>query len=1186
MTFDIAFIGHYTKDTIVYPTATRVVDGGAFNYGANVAARMGLRVAVVTRLAREDWHVVEALEALGVTAFATATPQSTGLRLTYPTDNLDQRTIELSSSAGPFTPEEIAPLEARAYAVGASVRGEVPTEVVQALAAKGGILAVDVQGFLRIVRNGALVSDGWPGKEDILRHVTVLKTDAVEAELITGESDRHAAAKALAAFGPKEVLLTTAAGCSCTTAVPSTRHRGRPRRSGGAAAAATRAHPPTSPGACRPRPRTPWCGPPPLPASSSKRKAPSAAPCKTSKRCTADCTATADGRRPDTTGGPSNQSQYAKATEMTAHTGQPHTRNTLLLKAPLSGYLVPLERVPDPVFAQKMVGDGISIDPVSQRLLSPCNGTVAQVHSAGHAVTIAAAGGVDVMIHIGLDTVQLKGRGFTPTVKAGEVVATGALLIEFDADFIATHAKSLLTQVVVTTMDRVAALAPRSGSVTAGSDAILELTLADATTEAQPAAGGTATSDAIVVPNVTGLHARPAAVLANLAKKFKADIRLRRGDDLANAKSVVSIMGLEIGYGDKVNLVARGPDADEAIAALARALTRGLGDEGTAPAPAPASVMVSDVAAPAPRPRSTDPSVLLGVAASPGLAVGTVFQVRHEEIVFPEDAEDPYRERRRLDDAIEQAKLELEALQARLKGEANPGKAAIFAAHQELLDDPGLTEIAVSAIAKGRSAPFAWRRAFRAHAEYLATLKNELLAARANDVRDVGERVLRLLTGAEAEQPELPAQTILIAEDLTPSDIASLDRTRVVGFCTTAGGASSHVAILARSLDITAVAGIDPAALDVPKGATVILDGGKGTLRLNPSADEVARIRRLQERQAAKRKADLETASQPAVTGDGHRVEVAANIGGLADAEQAVRLGAEGVGLLRSEFLFMGRAVAPTEEEQAAAYSAIAAALGPERPLVIRTLDVGGDKPLPYLPIPKENNPFLGERGIRVGLDRPEILRTQVRAILRASQAGKVLAMFPMIATLSEWRAARALLEEEREKLGIPPIPVGIMVEVPAAAILAEQFAREADFFSIGTNDLTQYTLAMDRGHPKLAPQVDGLHPALLHLIAGVVEAAHRERKWVGVCGGIAGDLQAIPFLIGLGVDELSVSVPTIPSIKAEVRALRAAECRRLAQEALRQDTAADVRALCPSSTDDDGSATASPDNALRREQP
>ena len=861
---------------------------------------------------------------------------------------------------------------------------------------------------------------------------------------------------------------------------------------------------------------------------------------------------------------------------MTADSGRHESSQTILLKAPLSGHLMPIERVPDPVFAQKMVGDGVSIDPTSQRLLAPCDGRVVQVHSAGHAVTIDPGDGLELMMHIGLDTVQLKGRGFTPKVKAGDAVKTGDPLIEFDADYIATHAKSLLTQIVVTTMDRVASLTARSGDVTAGADVILELTLAGAKVEAEAAAGGTVTSDAILVPNATGLHARPAAVLANLAKKFKSDIRLRRGNDQANAKSVVAIMGLEVAYGDKVNLVAQGPDAEDAVAALVPALERGLGDEGTVAAPAPASVMVSAGAAPAPRSRSTDPDVLLGVAASPGLAVGNVFQLRHEEIEVAEDADDSYQERRKLDEAIERAKLQLEALQARLKGEANPGKAAIFAAHQELLGDPDLQEIAVSAINKGKSAPFAWRRAYRTHAEHLATLKNELLAARANDLRDVGERVLRLLTGAEAEQAELPARTILVAEDLTPSDIAEMDRSRVLGFCTTRGGASSHVSILARSLDIPAVAGIDPAALDLANGAPVILDGRKGTLRLNPSPEEVTRIRRLQERQVARRKADLATAMQPAITGDGRRVEVVANIGGLADAEQALQLGGEGVGLLRSEFLFMGRSVAPSEDEQAEIYREIAAALGPERPLIIRTLDVGGDKPLPYLPIPKEDNPFLGERGIRIGLDRPEILRTQVRAILRASEKGKVLVMFPMIATLTEWRSARALLEEEREKLGLPPIPVGIMVEVPAAAIMAEQFAREADFFSIGTNDLTQYTLAMDRGHPKLAPQVDGLNPAVLRLIAGVVEAAHREKKWVGVCGGIAGDPQAIPLLIGLGVDELSVSVPTIPGIKAEVRALRLADCRRLAQEALRKDTAAAVRALCPNPLEDDASASPS----------
>ena len=293
-------------------------------------------------------------------------------------------------------------------------------------------------------------------------------------------------------------------------------------------------------------------------------------------------------------------------------------------------------------------------------------------------------------------------------------------------------------------------------------------------------------------------------------------------------------------------------------------------------------------------------------------------------------------------------------------------------------------------------------------------------------------------------------------------------------------------------------------------------------------------------------------------------MEVAGNIGGLAEAEQVSGLGGEGVGLLRSEFLFMERSTAPNEDEQFESYKAIAAVLGPERPLIIRTLDVGGDKPLVYLPIPREDNPFLGERGLRIGLDRPEILRTQLRAILRASAFGKVRVMFPMVGLLSELRDAKAILEEERQRLGVGPIETGIMVEIPAAAIMAAQFAREVDFFSVGTNDLTQYTLAMDRGHPKLAPKVDGLNPAVLRLISWTVEAAHAQGKWVGVCGGIASDPQAVPLLIGLGVDELSVSLPTIPSIKAQIRGLRRHECQALARRALTLENGADIRALCP----------------------
>ncbi|MBA3258508.1 MAG: phosphoenolpyruvate--protein phosphotransferase, partial [Gemmatimonadales bacterium] len=308
--------------------------------------------------------------------------------------------------------------------------------------------------------------------------------------------------------------------------------------------------------------------------------------------------------------------------------------------------------------------------------------------------------------------------------------------------------------------------------------------------------------------------------------------------------------------------------------------------------------------------------------------------------------------------------------------------------------------------------------------------------------------------------------------------------------------------------------------------------------------------------------ADLTAAAEPAVTRDGHRVEVVANIGGLEEARRVQEVGGEGVGLLRTEFLFLERRTAPTEDEQAAVYEAIARALGPERILVIRALDVGGDKPLPYLPMAAEANPFLGERGIRLLLNRPEIFAAQVRAILRASSAGKVAIMFPMISTIAEWRAARAVVERERVGLGVRPLQVGIMIETASAALLADRFAREADFFSIGTNDLTQYTLAMDRANPRLAPQVDALHPSVLRLIERAVAGAHAHGRWVGVCGALAGDPEAVPVLVGLGVDELSASVPVVPAVKAQVRTLSLEECRATAHQALDAADGAEVRAL------------------------
>ncbi|WOB41953.1 phosphoenolpyruvate--protein phosphotransferase [Thermoleptolyngbya oregonensis NK1-22] len=843
------------------------------------------------------------------------------------------------------------------------------------------------------------------------------------------------------------------------------------------------------------------------------------------------------------------------------------TRSMVALVAPLSGQLVPIEQVPDPVFAQKMVGDGVSIDPTSQTLLAPCDGEVIQLHPSNHAVTVKTPDGLEVLMHIGLDTVTLRGEGFVPRVQVGDRVRVGDPLINFDADFVATHARSLLTQVVITNSDRVAKFEPRLGTVVGGQDIALDLALGDVSEDGTIIGGVTVASEPIIIPNPTGLHARPSAVLSTLAKKYKSDIRLKYGDKSANARSVIGLMGMSVGNGATVQLEASGPDAEAAIAELSEALRTGLGEEGAKPVAVAASIEQPEISKPAPRPRSEDPNVVLGVAASPGVAVGYLRRVQQQEIAVSEHGGAPNEERRKLEQAIAKASQDVEALRAKVHGQGDPKKSAIFAAHQEILGDPELMDTAASAIDKGKSAAYAWKQTYTSQAEMLSKLDNALLAERANDLRDVGDRVLRILTGVTAEVVTYPEHTILVAEDLTPSDMATLDPTKIAGFCTVAGGATSHVSILARAMDIPSMAGTEPRVLELPEGTPAILDGSKGRLRLNPSTEEMERTQQRIARVKERRQRELATAFEPAITTDGHRIEVVANISNAEEGAKSVKFGGEGVGLLRSELVFMERDSAPDEDEQTVIYSAAARALE-GRPLIIRTLDVGGDKPLPYLPIPHEENPFLGERGIRLGFDRPEILRTQFRAILRASEAGKVRIMFPMIARLEEWHMAKQMLEEERQSLGVAPIEAGIMVEVPSTAVMAEQFAREVDFFSVGTNDLTQYTLAMDRGHPKLAPYADALSPGVLGLIGMAARAANKYGKWCGVCGGVAGDPQAVPILIGLGVKELSVSAPTIPSVKAQIRTLSLADCQRLAEQALAADTAEAVRELVPLTED------------------
>ena len=517
---------------------------------------------------------------------------------------------------------------------------------------------------------------------------------------------------------------------------------------------------------------------------------------------------------------------------------------------------------------------------------------------------------------------------------------------------------------------------------------------------------------------------------------------------------------------------------------------------------------------------------------------------------------------KKLDRAIESSKRELQALFDEVWKKSGPAKAGIFQAHAEFLDDPEMLDAARTLICGGRSAGWAWQHVYEERAAILASMKDAVLAARSADLRDVGRRVLKLLAELIDDEPQLPDQpVILVAEDLTPSDTARLDPRFALGLCTAGGGPTSHTSIIARSLDIPAVVSVGDSVLDLEDGTPAILDGNGGLLVIEPTEADEAQARQALVDHQAQRDAERKACYKPAMMTDGTRIEVVANISDVSEAAHAVEAGGEGVGLLRTEFLFLQRDSAPSEDEQFATYSAMTKALN-GLPIIIRTLDIGGDKEVPYLQMPAEMNPFLGERGIRLCLARQDLFRTQLRAIFRAAATGPVRIMYPMIALVEELQQAKEITEAVRRSLGAEPVEIGMMIEVPSSAIMAEMFASEVDFFSIGTNDLTQYVLAMDRLHPQLAKLADGLHPAVLRMIESTVRAAEGAGKWVGACGGVAGDPLGVVILTGLGVRELSVSIPSIAAVKAQIRGLSRDKAQGVARRALACRTAAEVRAL------------------------
>ena len=527
---------------------------------------------------------------------------------------------------------------------------------------------------------------------------------------------------------------------------------------------------------------------------------------------------------------------------------------------------------------------------------------------------------------------------------------------------------------------------------------------------------------------------------------------------------------------------------------------------------------------------------LEGVAASAGIAIGPARWLHVPEPVVGDEAPgSPAEERARLDAARGAAREDLDAARAAVLGRGAAAEAEIFTAHALLLDDAALTGPALRLIDEGAGAGRAWQSAAQEAAAAFRALDDPYLRERATDVEDVGRRVLAHLAGTPATPAPLAAG-IVLAGELTPGETVGLDPGDTWGIATARGGATGHAAILARALGIPAVVGLGDALLGISEGTPLVLDGDAGTLEVDPGEEAVARHEARREADAANRRALLARAAEPGTLRDGRRVEVFANVGSPADAHQAIEQGAEGVGLLRTEFLFLDRATPPSEDEQVAVLTEIAQALG-GRPLIVRTLDAGADKPLPFLRQPPEDNPFLGRRGIRLSLAEPDLFRTQLRAILRVAAEHPLKVMFPMVATLEEVQEARAALERARAELGsAAELEVGVMVEVPALAIQAALIAPEVDFFSIGTNDLAQYTMAAERGNAALAALLEDSLAPVLALIAQVTAAAEAHGRWVGVCGELAGEPEAAVLLAGLGVRELSMAAGRIPAVKAALR--------------------------------------------------
>ncbi len=662
----------------------------------------------------------------------------------------------------------------------------------------------------------------------------------------------------------------------------------------------------------------------------------------------------------------------------------------------------------------------------------------------------------------------------------------------------------------------------------------------------------------LTLKNAYGLHARPAARFVQTAARFQSDIQvtnMTKGKGPVSAKSLNALATLGAGYGDQIRVSASGSEANQALGALQRLVDEAFGE--TQPPPLPGPVTVAE---PAIAPSSiVEGQAIQAIPISEGVALGPYYRYQPLLPSIPtEKAENPDLEWDRLQHALETTQQEIRKRYQQMKAALGENDAAIFEAHLLILQDPELmADVHRRIIEDHENASQAWSQSIQQVARSYQSLEDPYLRQRANDVLDVGNQVLFALAGkAAGKLLEFPEPVILYAQDLTPTETSQLETGKIMALVTSSSGPTSHSAILARAMGIPSVSGVSPAIERLQPGTLLGVDGSTGTLWVNPPQRVQSELESQRKSWLEQRQQRLKAGRLPAVTRDGQRIEVVANVGSVADARLAAQNGAEGIGLLRTEFLYLARSTPPTESEQIDSLCQIGEAIG-DLPVIVRTLDVGGDKNLPYLNTPVEANPFLGVRALRLSLRNPDVFLTQLRAILRAGSDYPFKIMFPMVANVDEVQEARRYLEQAHQMLlqeNLPhrwPIEFGIMVEIPSAAILSPLIASHVDFFSIGTNDLTQYTLAAERGNPALSNLADAFHPAVLKLIKQVAEAAHQYGKWVGVCGELASDPLAAPVLVGLGVTELSSNAPEIPRLKEILRTIDMPEARQVAEQVL-----------------------------------